>query len=220
MSDLSIKKERFSGLRYSVHKEKGDLLKAFPDLAGIPSFVAYHSTMKYAVIKYVIFMYDKGSEFIKEYPDLDERKEAVAEEVGWAGTSGVSKTIIQPNHKKIMNLQHPQVLAMILDYIALQNSRALKMIHVNEQLFAEYTELLMKPILENKSKKIDSAEAKIVFSTVDIKKKFRDECGLIKEDLDALYLEVYGDNWDVNDKIAETKVISMTPEFVGNIMNG
>lgn len=164
-------------------------------------------------------MYDKNSEFIKEHRDLDERKNAVADEIGWRVKKGDDYTINQ-NHKDIMRLENPKVNAMIMDYIALQNDLALSMIFTNEQLFSEYMILLMKPILEDASKRIDSAEARVIFSTVDIKKKFREECKLLKEDLHSLYLEVYGDNWDVANKAKEAEIIAISPEAIGKMMHG
>ena len=195
----SMSNERWQHLQVPVHTVDKDLDEAFAifqrkEFQGIPK------TWRDRTLKYIVYLYDKNSDLIHEYPDLTERKRAAATEAGWDFLNA-EKNKFNIKVERIMELRDERTRAAVLKYLELQNSKEMDMIHYNEQLFAEYRDLLLRPVLDEPTSKEDAlgtTDVKNIYATADYKKKLREECKQIASDLEKLYAKVYGDNEDLN----------------------
>ncbi len=82
---------------------------------------------------------------------------------------------------------------MIVCYLRLLHNLTWAQISTFEQLFWEYIKLLLEPLVNDDDKKL--------MESANIKGKIREELNKVKQDLDKLKKEFYGDNDDLKDKM-------------------
>lgn len=184
----------FSKLKIPVHKiDKGqDIVQAFKELQSLPEFHMYPFGNRNFVIRYVIYCYDPKSPLIDLYVDLKRRKESAAEYAGFERNKKTGKFPDEVN--AIMALENTAVNDMIFCYLKLINNRVWTQIVTNEQLFDEYSRLLMAPVG-------NASDDKKLLEAANVKAKLREECKLISTDLDKLYKDLFGDNDDLKDNV-------------------
>jgi hypothetical protein len=187
----------YERLKIPVHKipENEDLVSKFDVFQQYKEFTDCPKASRNKVIKYVVFAYDPGSPFVMDsVSDLKKRKEAAAEAAGFlrTPTTGLFDELV----KEIMELKNEETNAMIFKFLQIINNRTWTLIVTNEQIFDEYTALLMEPV-----KSTSATEDKKVLEAANIKSKLREECKVIADDLKKLYKEFFGDNDDLKDKI-------------------
>ncbi len=205
----SLLESRYAKLTYPIHGYKGDIREKWPELLKIPGFDFCDEENK---IKYIIYLYDRGSELIYEIKDLKDRKEVAAQEAGYKRSKGGSWP---KNVGEMFSMQDTELRNMVISYLHYHNYRALTMIHYTEQLFVENTRLLMHPIMDKGDEALTPASIKKILEAADIKKKLREENIAIKEDLDSLYREIYHDNEDVINEAMSAR--RTTPEAIGQL---
>ena len=114
--------EEFRGIDLtSVHKQK--LVKA---------------------IKYLVYMYDKGSPLVPKYPDILERKDKAVSLAGL--TKQYNKDIIEA----VTELQEP-FFTILMSMLKKQNEPVFSMLVTQEELFHECMANMLKPVIEESS---------------------------------------------------------------------
>ena len=209
--------KRFENLMFPVAdvKPEDDIIDKIPEVGHHSEFTGYPEKNRTRVFKYTAFLYDKNSDLIREYRDLDERKDAALMEAGFERAKNGEWP---PTVEAIKNIHDDQFRKVILKYLELQNHMALDIIHYNEQLFSEYKELLMRPVMDASMKQSTSLspnDIKQIYQTADFKKRLREECMAIKKDLDGLYHEVFADNDDMQEEYKKHRKSS--PERIASV---
>lgn len=160
-------------------------------------------------IKYLLYMYDKGSPLRKDIPDLAERKLEAARLAGFVVNNTLhSDYKVYPN---LFNLTSEVVRTMTLSMLQFQNSREWAMLVTAEQQMWEN----MRDIFQIQTSKEDSAKDR-----AEVAKK---KSMLIEENrkLDAICKEyeavIFGDNDDVK-TVAATVRGNVTPEKLAHNM--
>jgi hypothetical protein len=176
-----------SAIKFPVHTiaHGTDLLHKYPELATIDFFQQYPNADRNYVIRYIIYLYDPAYEMQKKYLDLKIRKEKCSDLAGFERNDSTGK-FKEAKVYKIMLLSDIEVGKMIFAFLKYLNNREWSQIVVNEQIFEEYTRLLMKPI--------DGDDDKKILEAANVKSKLREECKTIIEDLDKFYKLFYGDD--------------------------
>ena len=204
-----MKDERFSKLKFPIHTlpEGKSVLEALPILKTYKAFDMYKGKYKDQVIKYVIYLYDKNSDLIEEYPDIRDRKEEAARLAGFE-----MKTKYQDSRPVTfwpepisfaMNgrFDHDQgvgIFKMIIAYLMMQNNAAWTELSVLEQEYQEYIELRFKGITGEKDKEVIEAATK--------KDKLREACQLMVDKIKSYQDQLFGDNEDVSDQTTQLRL--------------
>ncbi len=207
----------FTGLKYRIDlvPQGTELLIKFRELADIKEFSEYKCSDRNYLIRYIICLYSPESPFFKKYTDLGKRKEAVAEYCGYERNAKtgkfVSKNILRvfemaadiegDPDEKIEAYQSANPL--IFAWLKFINNRLWSEITINEQLFDEYSGLILEAI--------EGRDSKIVLEAANVKSKLRGEISLIRAHLGVLYKEFFGENTEVQEK---AKVKPFKPETI------
>lgn len=107
---------------------------------------------------YVYYFYNKESEFLTKYPDVEKRKEACLKEALEGSKPG--KTVLGQLKSALFDVSDKDLSFFIIEYCRLQRSRVWDMIIANEQAFFEYNKLLLAPIIEEGNDLLKGAELK------------------------------------------------------------
>lgn len=188
-----------------------DVVDFFRELKAQEEFSSYSIKDRNKIVKYVIYAYDPKSPFVENSTsDLTKRKENAAEEAGFERnpTSGKFKQEVYD----LIELFNEDANEMIFCYLRMINNRTWTLIVTNEQVFAEYTRLLMEPVAyssyarkkatEGEDKQVEVKDDKKLLEAANVKAKLRDECKMIAADLDTLYKTLFGNNEDLKEKMA------------------
>lgn len=150
--------ERFSSLKYKVHQATEPLDKSFPDLFRLPEFKKIKLRKEWErIVKYIVFLYDPGSDLQTEFQELKDRKEAAAIEAGYVREpSGKwSKELIL-----IMQIKDDETHAAILAFLKKFKSDDWTNIVVTTQERDEFQELRFKAINDDTSDLYGDAKKK------------------------------------------------------------
>lgn len=181
--------ERFSSLRFPVHRVTDPLDKAFPDLFRLQEFkkLKLRADIDWQkLVKYICFMYDPKSDLIQEFQgELKERKEAAAVEAGFER---------EPNGKwpkallAGMEIKDPEIHAAIMAFLKIFKNHEWTDIVVTEQELYEFQSLRFKAINDESSDIYGDAKKKdgLMASASDR-----------RASLKILRAEFYGDNKDL-----------------------
>lgn len=207
-----LKDYDFDGLKFPAHKvaKEDDILDKFPQLGRIKSFKMYKGDWKTQVIKYIIFLYDKGSDLYDEIPDFRKRKEIAADLAGFSKQKGRPHGWSGPIGYAISaNFDHEQgvgIFKMILAYLQLQNSYEWQELCILEQEYEEFTELRLSRIKDESDKDVLMAAEK--------KNKLRQASHEIIDKIREYHGIVFEDNEDVSGHVKHIKLTS--PERFAN----
>lgn len=187
-------KEGFDRLRIPVHTvEMGqDIVDKIKELQQYEEFSRYpHKDRNYA-IRYVVYAYDPESPFVKNGTyDLPKRKEAAADGAGFERNKKTGR--FSDDVYEMMDFKNEEVNKMIFCYLRILNNYTWVQITTDEQLFWEYTKLLMEPL--------ENTDEKKLMESAKIKGILREERNKTKQDLDKYHKEFYGDNADLQEKV-------------------
>ncbi len=190
----------FTGLRYRVDKVPmgTDLIVHFRELADIKEFSEYKNPDRNYLIRYIIYLYSPGSPFFKKYTDLAKRKEACADFAGYDRNAKTGK-FTNKNIYKVFEMSgdvevdpdekvegYQSANPLIFAWLRFLNDFLWSEITVNEQLFVEYTGLMLEAI--------EGRDSDTVLKAATTKSKLRSEIGLIRTHLGVLYKEFFGES--------------------------
>jgi hypothetical protein len=208
----------FQKLKFKVHDvpQGTDLLHKFPELGAIKEFRDYKEADRNHIIRYIIYAYDPESDFIENFKeDILQRKEASLIE---AGFNRNKKDEFDIYLKDIMDLKNDKVTDMIFAFLRNLNIKIWMMIISTEEMFLEYQRLIMRPITFDEVKDPETKEItfkekeKDILAAADMKKKLREECNAMYQDLKKYYKEFFGSNNDLEEENKRKKRI--TPETI------
>lgn len=192
----------YQKLHFKVHEvpHGTELLIKFPQLGAIDEFRKYGKGNRNYVIRYIMYAYDPGSDLVDLYPeDLKQRKEAALIEAGFERNK---KDEFDQELIALMELRDEKVLEMIFAYLKIINNKLWMMIVSTEEMFLEYQKLIMKPISAQGDKEKDTITA------ADMKKKLREECNSMFNDLQKYYKTFFGGNQDLEDYNNQNPIIT------------
>ncbi len=194
--------KRFDKLIFPVFSTEGNLLEAIPQLKHIDGFKDCHKEKRNEKIRYILAMYDKKSPLIDELADLEQRKAAACHESG----------LLAP-----LDLAKATNLRMVLGFLFYQHSEAFTMIAYLEENFQRNTKELMAPVDRPTKKKNNDPEPIPVdmSKVIALRRSLRQENSSIKDDLDQLRREVFGDNSEVYEELQVVRRTS--PEAVAKM---
>ncbi len=157
-----MEKDGFNRLKIPVHTvEFGqDIVDKFRELQQYVEFSKYPHKDRNFVIRYVVYAYDPESPFVKNSAsELSKRKEAAADEAGFERNKKTGK--FTDEVYEMMDFKKEEVNNMIFCYLRILNNYTWVQITTDEQLFWEYTKLLMEPLENTDEKKLmESAKIK------------------------------------------------------------
>lgn len=202
--------DRFATLKYRVDKEYSNPLdEVFPDLFKLTEFqiVKHRNTNWQKMVRYVVFMYTKGTPLVNEFPsDLKARKEAALIESGY-------KRDVQENWddeaKQLMDVKLEDVFRAIMAFLRHQKHMLWTEIVVCEQELYDYQSARFKPL----DKKEDDKD---IYAAAKNKGALKELCDTLRKSLDTLYEQFYGDSKEdlMNSEFTE----SIRPETAERIM--
>jgi hypothetical protein len=205
-------RQPFENLKYRIHNvpKSADLFAEFPDLEkhrealttyiekvsvkdefGKDDTVEEVKTVENAngLIRYLIYLYDKKSDLIRQEPDLRDRKKRAAELSGFT------------------DYQKDFVLEKGFYFLTrVFNDRKFREWCTNQQELEEKQQARWKPINEDETK-----DQKQYMEAHEKKGKLREQAMAIHKALDALEPEIFGDNEDVKNLANE---LLTTPEKI------
>ena len=139
-----------------------------------------------AIIRYIVFLYDKESPLYDDFPDdLEKRKSAAAADSEMPTTGKIYTMILQA--------KHPTVNDMIIRYLIMQNNEVFKEKLITEQELEEFQRLRFIGIEAKTDKDLLQAA------------KYKDEllksCKSRIEHLEDLNTQLYRDNDDIKELV-------------------
>ncbi len=198
---------RFDSLKYPVHKADPNipLDQQFPRLFSLPEMRRLKERGTWAtIVKYIVFLYDKGTDLIAEYPsDLKARKEEAAALAGYVRDS---KGQWNKEAQAIMDIKVPEVHAAILAYLKEQKYVVWTEIVVTEEELYEFQKLRFMSIdtgeTRSKRKKGEEKEEfvkkevtdKEIYEAAAKKDALMKACNERIKQLEVLYGQFYGDS--------------------------
>ncbi len=198
---------RFENLKYPVHTVAPDKIhSSFPQLFKHQEFMDFMKQKELAkpkegeklitnhlfftkgerpkIVKYIIFLYDKGSELNEEFPDkLDDRKEAAMIEAGFAPGKRWPEKI-----RAVMDIKNPMTNAMAMRYLKIQNYPVWTDIVVTTQELDEFLKLRFEAVDPNNA--LEHAKKKTALM---------EACQSRRQYLDKLNKQFYDDHTGLRD---------------------
>ncbi len=203
----AIQPKPFSKLKFPIYEVPAgtDLVHKFKELQDYKEFSMYPHADRNNVIRYVIYLYDRNSDLVKEYSVLQRRKEAAAELAGFKRNDKDGK--FKEEVYSMMSLTRDEkgdspINDMIFCFLKMQDEMLWSLIVINENMFEEYMKLLMDPVFGKDSKNMLEA--------ANLKTKLKGEVKEIRSDLAAFYSELYGENVELK----EVKRKPISPETI------
>lgn len=185
-----------------------DVLENFPELARYKTLAKSKAPQKNLLLRYMIFLYDPGSDLIREIQELNKRKVRAAELAGFKEGDHLTS---------IFDLTDKAALEFLHCFLTqVYHSRKYTEWQTLLQELEENTRLRLEPIATKKQKQgADKAPEDVdVYSAADKKSKLREHSAEIHKMLDVIEKEIFGDNDDV--KEIAIKARFMSPEtFAG-----
>lgn len=207
--------DRFETLRYKVHTSD-HIDKDFPELFRSAEFKKLRLRPDYQkLIKYIVFLYDKGTPLTNEYQsDLRARKDAAAIEAGYQKIDGKWSDDLQ----KMMDAQDQDGVAAIMQFLKVQRNNVWIEINVTEQELYEFQTLRFAAIASpGKTKGKKAAPGKEIYEAANKKDSLKEACDSRIKYLEGLYVQFYGDNKDIQE--AEFSEM-ITPENAERLLEG
>lgn len=191
---------KFKNLRFKINtlKEGELVLDRFPELKKFKpiSTCKYHDLDK--ILRYIIYMYDPGSDLHTDIPDLPSRKRAAATLAGFANET--------PELTRIMQFKEPRIVDLIHCFLTevYHNRDYREWITLHQEL-DEYTRLRLKGLDEETE---NSGEDVDLFKASDLKGKLRKQCDDIHEKLDRIEKKLFGDDDELLDIAYKSRFIN------------
>jgi hypothetical protein len=170
---------------------ESDYIITFPQMAQIPS---WHDCLKpefNSLVRFILYLYDKGSAFREKFRDFEVRKQNAIIEAGAEGLG--------------LEEYSDEVIVMISDFLRYQNDKLWTLICINESIFQEYNEILM-----TKLDKVNND--KDLITAVTTKEKVREYMDKTRRDLETYLTEFYADDKQAEEK--HQKMVRFSPESI------
>lgn len=175
---------KFKNLKFKIHnlKESESVLSKFPELKKYKVINRSKYPDLDKILRYIIYLYDPGSDLRLDIPDLSSRKRAAATLAGYTNET--------PELNKIMEFKEPKIVDLIHCFLTeiYHNRDYREWITLNQEL-DEYTRLRLKGLDEDTN---DSGEDLDLFKASDLKGKLRKQCDDIHEKLDKIENKLFG----------------------------
>ena len=156
--------------------------------------------------RYVIFVYDPASPFRQEYPDVPERKEAVAAFCGFKKTSPYYSMLVESDGSTVDTLSTRLVSLALCDFLRFQANDVWTNIVSYEELYYGNLRNMMIGITDGKDKeRMDASIAAGKLAELNEK---------ISDKLKVLYIKFTGNDPDAEAQIREVRL--MTPEIIAD----
>lgn len=195
---------RFQKLKFKVYDiaPEEDVLEKFPELAKYKVIAKSRAPQKNLLLRYIIFLYDPGSDLIREISDLKSRKIHAAELAGFEKETDYLKAIFDCRDEGFLTL---------LDcfFKEIYHSRKYREWQTLSQELDEYTRLRWEQIDGKQGKKKGEESDEIdTYKAASEKTKLRQQCEEIHKSLDALEREIFGDHEEVKNIAQKTRFLS------------
>lgn len=180
---------KFKGLKFKIHElpKDADLLEKFPDLAKYKAIGRSKYPDLNRILRYIIYLYDPGSDLIKDIPDLQSRKNAAAKLAGYDSET--------PELETIMQFKEPKIVDIIQCYLTeIHYNREYREWCTLQQELDTYNRLRLKAPDE---KTEDSEQAVDLFKSIDLQGKIRKQCEDIHTKLDVIEKKLFGDDTEL-----------------------
>jgi hypothetical protein len=176
-----FEKGEFLKLKFNVYAvaQGKDLLQKFPLLSKIKSFTDYAEADRNRIIRYIIYMYDVESPFIKRFQKIEDRQREAAI------LSGFDVNKHKDRLRDLYSNKDESTNDMIVDFIVELNNRKWAMIVSNEAIFYEFQRALRKPITNTR-------DDKNKMDAIMVKSKMMEESNTIDQRLDGYYEDLFG----------------------------
>ena len=156
--------------------------------------------------RYVIFVYDPASPFRQEYPDVPERKEAVAAFCGFKKTSPYYSMLVESDGSTVDTLSTRLVSLALCDFLRFQANDVWTNIVSYEELYYGNLRNMMIGITDGKDKeRMDASIAAGKLAELNEK---------ISDKLKVLYIKFTGNDPDAEAQVREVRL--MTPEIIAD----
>jgi hypothetical protein len=159
------------------------------------------------MVRYIILVYDPASPFRQEYPDVPERKDAVAAFCGFKKTSQYYPLLVEGNSEPVGEISSRLVSLALCDFLKFQANDLWTNIVFYEELYYNNLRQGLLGINETQADKsrIDASINAIKLAEANEK---------ISDKLKVLYVKFTGNDPDAEAQIREVRL--MTPEIVAD----
>lgn len=179
-----------------------DVLEAFPELQRYKLFADSKAPMKNLLLRYLIFMYDPGSDLLKEVVELEKRKIRAAELAGFKHDSDYLNEIFELKDKTTLDF-------LQCFFTQVYHNRKYTEWQTLHQELEENNRLRWEPITTKSNKKKDEDVDEVdVFDAAKKKGELRTQAAKIHDLLDALEKELFVDNEDVKEIALKSRFTS------------
>lgn len=161
-----------------------------------------HKAKRIKAIKYFVYMYDYRSPLVSTIPVLKERKQCAAVLAGY--DLEADKGLLD----QIFGLTNQLYVDVVLQMIMFQKSRTFSVLVAKEEYMSQILEQLISPVTTEDSDK-DLLQA------YSIKAKLNDQLSSLRDEIDALYEELYGGDEQLQEVIEKSEILA-TPESYAN----
>jgi hypothetical protein len=182
MANRIFPKQLFDAMYYKVHSVKS--LDNVDKLAALSGFFDVEVPYPTETRKYLCYVFDKRSPFVKEISTIKDRKEQAASQAGF--------NLADNSHKEWLNtlyaVDDERVLELILLLLKGQADRLWQVICAKENYFEECVRGLFTPIDADRTN-----NAKQHIEAIQVKSKLREEIDLLQNSLQNDYRNFFGD---------------------------
>jgi hypothetical protein len=156
------------------------------------------------VLKYILFLYDPKSPFIRDIRNIKTRKQEAAKLAGFdlQKDSDFLDSVYSFKNKEAA----AKAIKFLKEFI---HDRTWSMIVSHEQTFYEYNERLMKPVEDDK----DTTKEKDVMATIVLKSKLVQDLKEIHTILKEYYKEIFEDD-DLREQVINNRI---SPETMARV---
>ncbi len=209
-----VNTKRFRNERFA-HMRAYDILKG--DIADTNRLFRWMPAMKQLykakagigpnMVRYIIFVYDPASPFRQEYPDVPERKDAVAAFCGFKKTSPYYSLLVESDGGTVDTLSTRLVSLALCDFLRFQANDVWSNIVFYEELYANNMRQGLLGISDSQKDKDRMSASLEAIKLAEANEKISDK-------LKVLYIKFTGNDPDAEAQVREVRL--MTPEIVAD----
>jgi hypothetical protein len=159
------------------------------------------------MVRYIILVYDPASPFREEYPEVAERKDAVAAFCGFKGTSPYYPLLVESNGDSVDGISTRLVSLGLCDFLKFQANDLWSNIVFYEELYANNLRRGLLGISDGQKDKDRMSASLEAIKLAEANEKISDK-------LKVLYVKFTGNDPDAEAQIREVRL--MTPEIVAD----
>lgn len=205
--DILMESIKFQNMRHKIHGKTDEEMETFlkPFETKYQSFKKLKATTKHylAIIRYLFYMFDPGSDLLRDHMRLEDRKQEAGK------LSGLLKIVDLSFLDRLFGNTHPEALDVIQTLLTeVYFDIHYREWHTLHNELDEYTSARWEKIEGTKRKRGKKGEEavtevtghnKSTMETLTLKSKLREECQRIRELIEQLDVKLWGDNKDIKD---------------------